>query len=118
VKLEDSEDRQSKAAVDGGDSSIPPACPARSEGVEETSDHDQMIKKVMYEIRGKHVFARVFMGVNPEEMTICGILMFKDVEFKAYRKVLEDGARVSSDLKVIFVDALNESNSRIPIVKD
>jgi hypothetical protein len=76
-----------------------------------------MIQKVMYETRGNHTFARIFMGASSDELTLCGNLMFKDPEFKAYRKLLEDGALLSKDVKVMFVDAAGGSSSVLPRVK-
>lgn len=76
-----------------------------------------MIKKVMYETRGKHTFARISMGASIDEMTPCGSLMFKDTEFKVYRKLLEDGALLSPDVRVIFIDSSHGSTSVLPKVK-
>lgn len=112
MNLESSKDRQTEAALERRDDPLPSPPAAFPEGVEETPDHAQMIKKVVYETRGKHTFARIFMGPNDDEVTLCGSLMFKDVEFNAYQKVLRDGAVLSPEIKVIFVDSSNESNGR------
>lgn len=76
-----------------------------------------MIIKVNYEDRGKHIFGRVFMGPHIDGLTLCGGLMFKESEFKAYRKVLEDGALLSKDIQVQFKDATGGSERRLPKIK-
>jgi hypothetical protein len=76
-----------------------------------------MIMNVTYETRGNHTFARVFMGDDQNALTICGNLMFKEPEFKVYRKLLEDGVLLSKDVKVMFLDAAGGSSSVIPKVK-
>jgi hypothetical protein len=76
-----------------------------------------MITKVVYEARDKHTFARIFMGSEDGALTICGNLMFKETEFLAYRKLLEDGALLSKDMKVVFMDGAGGSSSVIPKVR-
>lgn len=76
-----------------------------------------MITKVVYEAQGNHTFARVFMGPEEGALTICGNLMFRQAEFQAYRKLLEDGALLSPEVKVVFLDGTGGSSSVIPKVK-
>lgn len=76
-----------------------------------------MIVKVKYESRGRHTFGRIFMGPDPDGLTLCGPLMFKASEFQAYRKLLEDGALLSNGIKVIFEDVTDGSGSRNPKIR-
>ena len=76
-----------------------------------------MILHVMYESRGNHTFSRIFMGSDENQLTICGNLMFREPEFKVYRKLLEDGVLLQPGVKISFFDVGGGSSSVIPKVK-
>lgn len=73
-----------------------------------------MIVKVKYETRDKHVHARVFMGPELTQLTMCGSLVFKHPEFDIWIRCLKDGSLLVKGAEVIVVDASDGSSSSMP----
>lgn len=70
-----------------------------------------MIIKLKYELREKHVHARVFMGPETSHLTLCGNLMFNQSEFDVFKQCLHDGSMLVKGAEVILSDATDGGSS-------
>lgn len=76
-----------------------------------------MITKVKYDLREKHVHARVFMGYEIHHMSLCGNLMFSQEEWKIFSECLKSGAFLVKGAEVVITDAADGSSSSYPRIQ-
>jgi len=76
-----------------------------------------VIVKVKYDVREKHVHARIFMGVDQNQLTMCGSLMFKHAEFDIFNRMLKDGCLLVKGAEVEMVNTSDGSSSSFPKVR-
>lgn len=76
-----------------------------------------MIIKVKYELREKHVHARIFMGPETNHLTLCGSLMFSQAEFTIFKQCLLDGSMLVKGAEVLLSDSTGGSSSSFPKVQ-
>lgn len=76
-----------------------------------------MIVKIKYEERDKHTHARIWMGAETPYVAACGLLTFTTEEFKVFSQLLKDGALLSPEVEVIFVNQADGSSASYPKVQ-
>jgi len=78
-----------------------------------------VIIKIKYEARdnNKHVHARIFMGPDLSQLTMCGSLIFKSSEFDVFNRCLKDGSLLVKGAEVVLVDTADGSSSSFPKVR-
>lgn len=76
-----------------------------------------MIIKVKYEQAATHVTARIFMGPELTQLTLCGTLMFTNQEFLEYVDVLKNGSILVKGSDVYVVDASDGSSGTLPKIR-
>ena len=76
-----------------------------------------MLIKVKYDVRERHVHARIFMGPETHQVSLCGNLMFSPEEFKVFTQCLESGSMLVKGAHVMITDAADGSSSSYPRVQ-